>query len=195
MVRALQSAKREQFLAAALKLFVTQGVQNTSTAEIAREAGTAAGTLFLYFPTKQDLIDQLALQFARQQAENLRARLSTEMNARETFWTIWSSTIGWFTAHMDAYLYIQLVRDTGFLSPAVAQESNQYFGFYYEVVQKGLAEGSIRPYPVELIGGLLYQDVVAVMNMIRYQPDTTLHDTYIQQGFEIFWNGIRSDDR
>ena len=55
MVRELSSEKRNNFMSSALKLFVANGVQHTSTAEIAKEAGTAAGTLFLYFPTKQDL--------------------------------------------------------------------------------------------------------------------------------------------
>ena len=59
MIRKLALDKRENFLNAALKLFVANGVQNTSTAAIAKEAGTASGTLFLYFPTKQDLLDEL----------------------------------------------------------------------------------------------------------------------------------------
>ena len=69
MVRTLKSEKRAQFLTSALKLFVKNGVMNTSTAAIAKEAGTAAGTLFLYFPTKQQLLDELILEIGREQSE------------------------------------------------------------------------------------------------------------------------------
>ena len=55
MARKLSTEKRAQYLSSALKLFVANGVKNTSTAAIAKEAGTAAGTFFLYFPTKQAL--------------------------------------------------------------------------------------------------------------------------------------------
>ncbi len=192
MVRTLSTEKREKLLAAALKLFVEKGAQNTSTAEIAREAGIAAGTLFLYFPTKQELLDALVLEIARGQTENITARLRPELSARESFLAIWDSSLRWFIDHLPEYQYVQQVRDTGMISAAVTQETARIFAFYYVAIQKGLAEGSIQPYPADLIGGFLYQDIVAVMNLIRMQPDPAGYDALINQGFEIFWNGIKT---
>src|SRR5688572_32894420 len=40
---------------AARRLFAGQGFEATSTREIAKEAGIAIGTLFNYYPTKEDL--------------------------------------------------------------------------------------------------------------------------------------------
>lgn len=193
MVRTLKTEKRDKLLAAALKLFVGQGVQNTSTAAIAKEAGVAAGTLFLYFPTKQELVDALIKEIAIGQAENITTLLSPDLSARDSFFVIWNSSLRWFIAKLPAYLYTQQVRDTGMISASVVQETGQIFGFYYAVIQKGLAEGSIHPYPPELIGGFLYQDIVAVMNLIRTQTDPTQSDEWINQGFEIFWNGIKTN--
>jgi hypothetical protein len=55
-----------------------------------------------------------------------------------------------------------------------------------------LAEGSLKPYPIGLIGEFLYQDIVAVMNQIHQQPDPGAQHELIQQGFNIFWDGIQS---
>lgn len=57
------SAKRErrkearpgELLAAALDLFVEKGFAATRSEEVAQRAGVSKGTLFLYFPTKEDL--------------------------------------------------------------------------------------------------------------------------------------------
>jgi len=46
---------RARILVAAEKLFREQGFDSTSTRDLAREAGIAAGTLFNYFPTKEAL--------------------------------------------------------------------------------------------------------------------------------------------
>ncbi len=73
MIRKLDPEKRAAFLEVALKLFVENGVKDTSTAAIAREAGTAAGTLFLYFPTKQDLVDEIAIQIGERSLSTLTA--------------------------------------------------------------------------------------------------------------------------
>ena len=192
MVRKLDPEKRERFLSTALSLFVANGVQNTSTAEIAKEAGTAAGTLFLYFPTKQDLIEALVVKIAREQSETITAMLQSGQSARETFFTIWQGSIQWFLENMEAYQYNQQVRDTALVSEAVIQETGQYLKYYFEAVQKGLKEGSIKPYPVEVTGGFLYQDIVAVMNILKTQPDTAKREQMIQMGFDIFWDGIKS---
>jgi AcrR family transcriptional regulator len=191
MSRMLSTEKREIYLSTALKLFVEHGVQNTTTAAIAREAGTAAGTLFLYFPTKQELINELVLKIARDQSEAIRSLLNPSLTVRETFYAIWEGSLRWFMDHMDAYRYVQQVRDSGMIAESVVQETNETLSYYYEAIQKGWSEGMIKPYPAELIGGILYQHVVAVMNLIRMQPDPDQQAMYIRQGFEIFWDGIR----
>jgi len=193
MVRELNNEKREKFLSTALKLFAANGIQNTSTAEIARKAGTAAGTLFLYFPTKQDLINELALWISKLESEHINQLLDPALSVRDTFFTIWDGSIRWLLQNLDAYQYSQQVREPGLISEAVTVESGRYFSFYYETIQKGLQEGSIKPYPIELIGGFLYQDIVAVMNHLRMQTDPEKLTESIEQGFNLFWDGIRTE--
>ncbi|MGD9093441.1 MAG: TetR/AcrR family transcriptional regulator [Anaerolineales bacterium] len=193
MVRKPSPDKKALFFSAAIKLFVQNGVSNTSTAAIAQEAGTAAGTLFIYFPTKQDLINELALQIGEQQSQYVKSRLEPTLSVRDTFYTIWDAVVRWFMENMDAYLYIQQVRHTGMLDEATVQESNKFFDYYYHAIQKGLAEGAIKPYAVELIGETLYQDIVAVMNLINAHPGSEKQEQYIFGGYEMFWNGIKQE--
>jgi len=48
--------KHHRIVVAAGSLFTSKGVEGTSTSEIARKAGVAKGTLFLYAPNKADLL-------------------------------------------------------------------------------------------------------------------------------------------
>ncbi len=190
MVRELSTEKREKYLNAALKLFAARGVQSTSTADIAREAGTAAGTLFIYFPTKQALINELTLQISKQEADHINSLLEPSMPARKMFFTIWDGSIRWLLDHMEAFQYSQQVRDSNLVPAEIVLETGLNFRFYYDAIQKGLDEGSLKPFPVDLIGGFLYQDITAVMNFIRMQADPEIINQAIQQGFELFWDGI-----
>lgn len=47
---------RERLIEAAMELFVFQGYGNTGLAQIARKAGVLPGSLYYFFPTKQDLL-------------------------------------------------------------------------------------------------------------------------------------------
>lgn len=192
MVRKLDIERKARFLQAALKLFVANGVQNTSTAQIASEAGSAAGTLFLYFPTKQDLIHALILDIGREQAEYITSLLDPSLSARDSLFTIWNGSVRWFMDHWDAYQYVQQIRDSRVISEEVVAESAKFFAYYYTTIQKGLMEGSIKPYPIDMIGGFLYQDIVAMMNIIQAQPDPGKQEQLIQMGFDIFWDGIKT---
>lgn len=50
------TAKQRQILAASVKLFATKGFHASSTAEIAKEAGVAEGTIFRHYKSKKDIL-------------------------------------------------------------------------------------------------------------------------------------------
>lgn len=177
-------------MTSALRLFAANGVTTSSTAQIANDAGIAAGTLFLYFPSKQELLDALVVWIGVEHSESVRVHLVPALSAREEFSAIWHGSVDWFLAHPDAYQFLQQVRDTALISDAAVQEAAQSLSYYYEAIQNGLRAGAIKPYPADLIGGVLYQDMVAVLNHIRAHDDPNLREPTIRQGFEIFWNGI-----
>jgi AcrR family transcriptional regulator len=191
MARTRSPDKREAFLQAALALFAADGVSQTSTAAIAAKAGTASGTLFIYFPTKQDLIDELVLRISREQSEYIKGLLHPSLSARDAFFTIWEGSIRWFRDNPEAYQYVQQVRDSGLIGEEAVQASQTFLNYYFVAMEKGWDEGSIKPYPPELVGGVLYQNVVAVMNLLRSQPEADKAEMYIQAGFAIFWDGIK----
>jgi AcrR family transcriptional regulator len=56
-------ARRDQILEAALHLFSRQGFAESSVDEIAAEAGLGKATLYLYFPSKEDLLRKLVDHF------------------------------------------------------------------------------------------------------------------------------------
>jgi AcrR family transcriptional regulator len=195
MVRKLDPGKKAKLLESALKLFVENGVQQTTTAAIAHAAVMASGTLFLYFPTKRDLIHELILTIGRDQSEYIKSLLDPALDARETFFAIWTGSIRWFLEHPYAFQYVLQVRNTKIISEAVARESEQFFSYYFLAIQKGMAEGLLGPYPLELIGAILYHDIVAMMEILGAQADPAKQEESIRRGFDIFWNGIRKEER
>jgi len=54
--RAIVTDKREAILRAAVKVFASKGFFNSKVADIAREAGIADGTVYLYFKSKDEIL-------------------------------------------------------------------------------------------------------------------------------------------
>lgn len=55
--------RKEEILEAAIRIFSEKGFDNTTTKEIANEAGIAEGTIFRYFKTKKDILDSVIVKF------------------------------------------------------------------------------------------------------------------------------------
>src|SRR5215469_10463834 len=51
--------KPQQIIEAAVRVFARRGYYNSRVSDIAREAGIAAGTIYLYFKTKDDILVSL----------------------------------------------------------------------------------------------------------------------------------------
>lgn len=62
----LTAERQKQILEAAITVFSRKGFHAATTAEIAREAGVAEGTLFRYFRTKRDVLLGLAAPYAQE---------------------------------------------------------------------------------------------------------------------------------
>lgn len=71
-----RAARREELLAAARRVFARQGFRGTTIADIAEEAGIALGTIYLYFPSKDDVFAAL-----NEQLNELIAKALTDVPA------------------------------------------------------------------------------------------------------------------
>jgi len=84
--------RRAQILVAASRVFARQGFHRTTVREVAREAGIADGTIYLYFASKQELLLALLGQlgrvgerpadFAELAGEDVRVSLDTYLHQR-----------------------------------------------------------------------------------------------------------------
>ncbi len=95
--------KRERILAAAERIFARHGFFAAKVSEIAKEAGVADGTIYLYFKSKDDLLISLFENRMTQVNEHLRAVIEREAPA------------GQLRAFIKAYL--RLIHD----EPAAAE--------------------------------------------------------------------------
>lgn len=57
--------RRAQLLACALRVFARRGLSGAHHAEIAHEAGVSVSTVFVYFPSRADLVDAVLTEVAR----------------------------------------------------------------------------------------------------------------------------------
>src|SRR5215216_1401395 len=73
--------KPQQIIEAALRVFAQKGYFNSRVSDIAREAGIAAGTIYLYFDTKEEILITLFRDKMAAFVEALRKAIGDEHDA------------------------------------------------------------------------------------------------------------------
>jgi TetR/AcrR family transcriptional regulator len=149
-----KEARPGELLAAALDLFVEKGFAATRSEEVAQRAGVSKGTLFLYFPTKEDLFKAVVRANISQTITDAMAEL---MNYPGT------------TAQMIPYLLntwwerFGNTKASGLSKLMMSEATNfpELAAFYYQevvepnhrlvksVVQRGIDSGEFRPVDVD----------------------------------------------
>src|SRR5205823_1313353 len=79
--REQRNDKRARILDAAVKVFAERGYFSSTVAEIARAAGVADGTIYLYFKSKDDLLLRLFDEKMTQLLAEAKAALAEERDA------------------------------------------------------------------------------------------------------------------
>src|SRR5688500_11392328 len=77
------TSKRERILRASVDVFAEHGYFNAKVAQIARSAGVADGTIYLYFDGKEDLLITIFREHTRNYLHSLEQQLANVNRAEE----------------------------------------------------------------------------------------------------------------
>jgi len=187
MARPLSEEKREAILTAAVDLVAAQGT-GAPTAKIAKEAGFAEGTLFTYFATKDDLLNELFLEIEAELAAALLDDYPTDGSPYERTRHIWSRLIDWGAANPAKRKTIRQLKVSDRVSEASRCRAS---GLFEEII--GRLEGNLAghvstEYDAAYVSAILDTLAETTLEFIMRYPDKREH--YKRAGFDAFWRGI-----
>jgi len=180
--------KQKAILEAAIAMFAERGFWNTSTSLIAKTAGVADGTLFNYFETKDDLINEVYLYIKRKVANLQLDGLSAHLMIHDAMRHIWNRYIDWGVQYPEEFKVLYQIKDSYQLSEAVKAEQNTLFAEIAGRTARSIAEGELRNYPADFLAAFLDSHAIMTIQFIAANHDTTVD--YRALSFDILWNGI-----
>ena len=151
--------KPQQIIDAALRVFARTGFYNSRVSDIAREAGIASGTIYLYFKTKDEILVTLFREKMAGFVSALRKEISGEPDAPAKLRRLVRLHLETLEARPELAEVVQLELRQGqkFFRGASAQEVSAYFDLIGSVLEEGVAAGVFRPgLPVKVATKMLF---------------------------------------
>lgn len=149
----LSQFKPEDILKASMTLFFAEGV-GISTAKIAAAAGVSNGTLFNYFPTKQELIDVLYVSIKTDLGSaigdfDVNAPLEKRMRQ------VWDRWLGWQRSHRIDYSVAKLLIQSGLASSAAQELGDSAMARPAQILVEAKQRGLLTDLPLDFIAALI----------------------------------------
>jgi TetR/AcrR family transcriptional regulator, fatty acid metabolism regulator protein len=151
--------KPQQIIEAAVRVFARRGYYNSRVSDIAREAGIAAGTIYLYFKTKDDILVTLFRDKMAEFVGALRKAIAGEPDAASKIRRLVSLHFAMLEENPDLAEVVQVELRQGqkFFRGASSQEIGAYFTLIGSVLEEGVAQGRFRSdLPVKVATKMLF---------------------------------------
>ena len=136
--------KKDNILKAALKLFVEQGEQSTSMKWIAKEAKCGIGTMYNYFQSKNELINELYLEIKTSLFSNIFEAIDTNAPVKQQFVDTWFKAIDYAISNPLEYRFLEIFSHSPKISKQLEEKVNKLIYPILEVFEKGKREGIIK---------------------------------------------------
>ena len=140
------TSKRERILRAAVDVFAQNGYFNAKVSEIAKSAGVADGTIYLYFDGKEDLLITIFREHTRSFLQSLQTQLATVSAAEDRLRIAIRHHLD--TLGRDRSLavvsQIELRHSLKYMSLFSQQEVADYLNLLRDIVERGQADGVFR---------------------------------------------------
>ena len=151
-IRSITSAKpqtgdkREAILRAAIVVFAHNGYFNSKVADIAREAGVADGTVYLYFKSKEDILHSIFDRSVDEALADAKKKVETIFDPREKLRQIALLHLERLGADRDlaVVFQVELRGSTKFMQEFSAAGFAEYLSLIRSTFEEGQAAGLFR---------------------------------------------------
>ena len=148
---------------AAASVFSEKGFHGASTADVAARLGIKQGSLYYYFDSKEEALEEVCLYGLRQYVENMDAIAEGEENFQARLRAVVTNHLGRYReknealkVHNDERLYLPLERRV-----RLKQLGTHYRERLEDIVETGKAEGAVRD---EIDSHFMAQSIIGMCN-------------------------------
>jgi AcrR family transcriptional regulator len=182
------SENRKKILATSLRLFTAQGVDATPTAQISKEAGLSTGTLFHYFPDKNNLVEQLYLSIKKEMAGVFRANDDETLPTKQRLEQSLRGYILWGMANPEKVRFLEQFYN----SPSICDEGKcqacDDFAWLMKLGKTAIHEGLLRDLPCEFYMVMISRILDGILFLSESRSSGMSQEEIIENGIAMLWN-------
>jgi len=174
---------------AAIRIINRDGFDGCSMSKIAKEAGIAPATIYLYFENKEDMLNKLFIHVKHGIGNSYFSANNNLVPTKETFRQIWFNHYNYILNNLEEYIFIQNFSNSPLLQKIDLQEKADYCPVFESLALTSKNEGVLLPLKNDLIYSMLFAPM-SYMVKKAIAENIELTNDELNQIFETSWKGI-----
>jgi AcrR family transcriptional regulator len=176
---------------ATLHLVKEKGLSGITMGQIAKEAGLATGTVYIYFTNKDELINSLFTACRKGSAAIYFKDYDPAAPFRTGFRTIWMNVFRHRMERFEEAIFLEQCLHSPFITAGSRDTANQLLQPLFALMERGKKEKKIRN--IDTI--LLLLSIIGSINEVNRHAQYTkrkLGAAELEEVFGLCWDGLKT---
>ena len=182
--------KIKKIFKATLQLVEEKGVAGITMGEIARAARIATGTLYIYFTSKDDLVNVLFTDCRKAALDAYFERYDPATDFKAGFRVIWLNILKFRTEHFEEAIFMDQCYHSPFITERTKDIANKMIQPLFKLVERGKAEKLLKDIDSFTLLVFMIGSITEYVKHSIYRGKK-MSRPLVEQMFNICWDGVK----
>ncbi|AMS26977.1 hypothetical protein AEM51_08070 [Bacteroidetes bacterium UKL13-3] len=176
---------------AAMKLLIQTGFAGLKMADVAKEANIATGTLYIYYKSKEALVNDVYEHTRKEMVSVLLdSKNAVSGDFYKTFASMWLSYFNYCLRYPEKMIFVEQFVYSGLIDSTIIDETEKELKPLNQFIEFGQEKGIFKPLNVELLKAQMQGAVHDIIKVI-HKKNIELSDTEILQCLGMSWDAMK----
>lgn len=178
---------KEKILNVALDLFSKNWLEKSSTTKICKEAWLSSAGIFVHFPNKQNLIEELYLREKKLSLENNSLENYDENNPENAIKQMSKKIILYYSNNINSFNFIDIVQNNPNVSEPIKKAMMKELESQFKIIEKWIKSWKLKKIEPKLIADIWW-NLLAVF--IKDMNNKKLKKP-LDEWLDIIWDSLK----
>ncbi|MEN2401807.1 TetR/AcrR family transcriptional regulator [Flavobacterium sp. MC2016-06] len=191
-MRPLDPDKREKILKSVYMLTGKQGLASVTISGISKTAGIAAGTLYIYFRNKEEIVQLAYAAVEDKMTQAMYRDFDINIPVKQSLNKIYINMLNYRLKNCDETIFIDQYQQSGYIQINFSKQLAEYEKQnkpLYNLLEKGQQEGIIKALDAIILISF-FDGAVRSCSTGIIQKLFPLNKQLIDDNFDMIWRGI-----
>lgn len=182
--------KKRAIFESTLELVRENGFHGTPMSLVAKRAGVAAGTIYHYFKSKDQLIHELFEYTQQKPIQVISAEDCETIPFKDCFFNLWFGLFTFYNKHPNVLKFFEQFINSPYSAERPPLEQDDFFSLFIAFFERGITEGKLKKVSPKILATLANSSIITAVKLAG-SDKITLQDREIRQIPELLWDGMK----